>query len=60
MQPVAAMLVAGSNWDVEDHLMLVQCVRDSMSIQSLALVVDQLHSSALTLPLCEMIILLAV
>ena len=45
------MLVAGTTWDAGDHMLLLRCIRDSMDIQVLGLVVDCLDLSTLPLPM---------
>ena len=53
LQPIAAMVVAASNWTTEDHMMLLRCIRDSIDVGVLGVVMDDLDSSLLQIPMGE-------
>lgn len=45
------MVVASSNWSTEDHMMLLRCVCDSLNVDTLGGVLDQLDIASLALPM---------
>lgn len=53
LESLASMTVAASNWtEVEDHMMLIYCIRDSIDMEALGLLVDTLDTSRLSLTIC--------
>ena len=49
------MVMAASNWESEDHMMLVRCVSDSLDMSVLGGVLDRLDQASITLPMGQLI-----
>ena len=57
--PLSALLVAGTSWSHDSHMLLLRCISDSIDFEGVLALLDLSESSQLTLPLGRSSILLS-
>ena len=48
---MASIVVAATNWTEGDHMTLLRCIRDSMDMEALSLLLDHMDTSNLEIPI---------
>ena len=50
-QPLCALLIAGTSWSHDSHMVLLRCITDSVDFKGVLMLMDRVDASNLVLPL---------